>query len=145
MTDIPTTYKGAVNFGAVTLINEATGTSSTMALPAPTSGYRLLHNLDAMFSRTYRPGDRLADGYSGDISVPPTSEAETRRLLEDIWVVHNSDDRPDGQTAWSLSCGDVVVLGEVAWSVSAVGFDHVQLDPKDLTGIPCRQAMEAFR
>ena len=104
--------------------------------------YQLWHNHDAGFWRPYEPGDDIRPGYEGTLEdFPgvgpwgwPTAQREGTRqsypaVLEKIWWIHNRDDRPDGQTAWSLSIGDVVVIGECAWSVDHVGFIPVFLEP----------------
>jgi hypothetical protein len=83
-------------------------------------------NLDAGFWRPYEPGDRLVKGFTGDIEFPRGVAA-----LEAIFVRHNRDDRPDGQLCPSMSVGDVIVLGETAWSVANVGFTPVTVDPAD--------------
>lgn len=100
--------------------------------------YRLLHNLDAEFSRPYQPGDRLAEGYAGVIAVG--EQPRTPAICDAIYARHNADDRPDGQCAPSLSVGDVIVLGEVAYSVASFGFLDVQINPDDPLGIPWLEA-----
>lgn len=117
--------------------------------------YTLYTNLDASFSRPYERGDRLVKGYSGTVPGWDDVDAETQaallatfaedtdRYTEDIFRRHNRDDRPDGQTAPSLSVGDVVVLAETAWSVANLGFVRVDLDPADL--ITDRPYLEVIR
>ena len=90
--------------------------------------YSLYTNVDGGFMKPYQRGERLADGYSGKIEAAD----ETWVTLERIFVRHNMDDRPDGQTNPSLSVGDVVVLGNgEAWSVNDAGFVQVEVDPAD--------------
>jgi hypothetical protein len=90
--------------------------------------YSLYTNVDGGFMKPYQRGERLADGYSGKIEAAD----ETWVTLERIFVRHNMDDRPDGQTNPSLSVGDVVVLGSgEAWSVNDAGFVQVEVDPAD--------------
>lgn len=100
-----------------------------------TVDYRILHNLDARFGRPYEHGDRLADGYCGQVSVSDPAE-----VAELVFVRHNRDDRPDGKSAPSLSVGDVVVIGETAVSVDRWGFVGVSVAPSDLVGLPWLQA-----
>jgi len=91
--------------------------------------YTIFHNLDAGFSRGYQQGDRLVKGHEGDVDV---SVRTTSVGLNAVYERHNRDDRPDGQTAPSLSVGDVVLLGETAFTVAWAGFDRVDVDPDDL-------------
>jgi hypothetical protein len=92
------------------------------------TSYVIFHNLDAGYMRIYQRGDRLADGYRGTIRT----SGDLARAAEAVFSRHNRDDRPDGQSAPSLSVGDVVVFGEVALSVDGRGFAPVHLDPDDL-------------
>ena len=86
-------------------------------------------NIDASYCRPYEPGDRLVKGYSGEVEVV----LDTPTLsLEYLFAIHNRDDRPDGQLCPSQSVGDVIVIGETAWSVASIGFIRVALDPADL-------------
>ena len=98
--------------------------------------YQLFHNQSAGFMRAYEPGDHLVTGYRGEfpgeailgqcVLLKPRTDLPLidvmTGLAERIFRIHNMDDRPDGQTAPSLSVGDVVVIGEVALSVSSVGW-----------------------
>jgi hypothetical protein len=85
-------------------------------------------NMTARFCRGYAPGDRLVKGWQG--VVPPGCAAADR--LEYLFVVHNRDDRPDGQLCPSMSVGDVVKLGDEWWTVQDIGFAKVEVDATDL-------------
>lgn len=87
-------------------------------------------NVGAGFMRAYQPGDRLVKGWEGDIAHHPDDDPFA--ALEKLFMRHNRDDRPDGRLCPSMSVGDVVVLGETAWSVASIGFEEVTLDPADL-------------
>jgi hypothetical protein len=101
--------------------------------------YRLLHNLDTRYStNAYTPGQRLADGYIGEIAFHPEA---LFAAAEAIFLRHNADDRPDGQSAPSLSVGDVVILGEIALSVDRIGWTKVTVNPDDLLGVPYLEAV----
>jgi hypothetical protein len=91
-------------------------------------------NLDARFSRTYEPGDRLVKGWSDRIGAYWLSGGDDslNDLAEIVYGIHNRDDRPDGQLCPAMSVGDVVVIGEVALSVDRAGFKIVQLDANDI-------------
>lgn len=92
--------------------------------------YTCYTNVDRGFDGTYQQGDRLVRGHIGMIEVPiGTSMAAAAEM---VYAVHNRDDRPDGQLCPSMSIGDVVTFGEVALSVSEVGFRSVELRPDDL-------------
>jgi hypothetical protein len=86
-------------------------------------------NIDACFVRAYEPGDRLVKGWAGEIDGDPETPLV---VLEALFMRHNRDDRPDGRLCPSMSIGDVVVLGESAYSVASFGFKGVTLDPADL-------------
>jgi len=103
------------------------------AVMTQTQTYTNYTNLDAKFWRIYEPGDRLVKGWTGEIEF----DLSTRLLgalgiLEVIFAKHNRDDRPDGQMCPSMSVGDVVVLGEHAYSVADMGFEEVTVNPADL-------------
>ena len=87
-------------------------------------------NLDARYDRPYEPGDRLVKGWSGPIE--PGLVETFDDLVEVIFMIHNRDDRPDGQMCPSMSIGDVIVVGELAVSVASIGFVRVAVDPADL-------------
>src|SRR3982750_532086 len=92
-------------------------------------------NLDARYDRPYEPGDRLVKGWSEDFPscFRPVADPDVfHRLAETIFAKHNRDDRPDGHLCPSMSIGDVVVIGEVAFSVDSCGFVEGVLDPADL-------------
>lgn len=95
-----------------------------------TMPYQVLHNLDARFMRGYEPGDRLADGFAGEIASPELDqdrsalEALYQMMLgtaEAVFVRHNRDDRPDGQQFPSISVGDVVIFPNADGISSPVG------------------------
>lgn len=100
--------------------------------------YRILHNLDSDFRRPFEPGDRLADGFIGQ--TQNFDHRDTDRFLEGLFALHNHPDRPDGAVAPSLSIGDVVIVGESAFSVASRGWTPVMIRSEDLLGIPWIQA-----
>jgi hypothetical protein len=102
--------------------------------------YRILHNLDAGFLRSFEPGDRLADGFTGQ--TQNFDLRDTDRFLEGLFALHNHPDRPDGQDAPSLSIGDVIIVGESAFSVASRGFTPVEVRSEDLLGIPWTEASD---
>lgn len=87
-------------------------------------------NIDASYCRPYEPGDRLVQGWMGEVSG--AEGVDLHHIAEVVFALHNADDRPDGQLCPSMSVGDVVVIGEVALSVDRAGFKVVQLDAADL-------------
>lgn len=103
--------------------------------------YRILHNVDARFSRGYQPGDRLVEGHRGSVAGDPL---RPRVTCETVFHVHNRDDRPDGRDAPSLSVGDVVVLGETAWTCASVGFEPVAVAGDDVHPGPYREVARTF-
>jgi len=87
--------------------------------------YQLFHNQSSHYLRGYEPGDELREGWVGEVDHDPAKSELP--VLDQIWWIHNRDDRPDGQIAPSLSVGDVIVLGETAFAVQMVGFRAVTL------------------
>ena len=105
--------------------------------------YTLYHNLSSTSDRgrglgplsgAYEPGDKLVRGWRAQVSID--DPAEPGEALETVFDLHQQDGRPDGQLAPSLSVGDVVVLGESAWSVIRVGWQPVDIDPADIDERP---------
>lgn len=87
--------------------------------------------MDARFDRHYQSGDRLTSGYEAELPRPSDSVLTLPDLCEQLFGIHNRDDRPDGKTAPSLSVGDVIVLRGLdngyAYSVARAGFVKVDL------------------
>jgi len=102
------------------------------------SPYQVFHNLDASFSRPYRPGDALVAGFCGLLTDGTT---DVHRLAEQVFVRHNRDDRPDGREAPSLSVGDVVVVRGRALGVDRIGFVDVELAVADVVEGSYRDAV----
>lgn len=90
--------------------------------------YTILHNVAPdHFLAGYIEGDRLVEGHHAAVEAPSYEDA-----LDDIWVIHNRDNRPDGKLAPSLSVGDVILLwdvegGEDAFKVVDVGFHWIDM------------------
>jgi hypothetical protein len=104
--------------------------------------YQCWTNLDGGRLGPYRPGDRLVRGWTGvlDLSEP---SPQLEPLAEMVFARHNRDDRPDGPPCPSMSVGDVVMFGEAALSVDAIGFATVDVDLADLiTDRGWRQAVD---
>lgn len=100
--------------------------------------YRLLHNVgeEKSFLEGYRPGDTLVVGFEGNIDSPATVSVEALdSLAELVFYRHNRDDRPDAHESPSLSVGDIIVFGEVAFSVLPIGFAQVFVDTEDILDI----------
>lgn len=96
--------------------------------------YRNYTNGSAWMRRGYRPGDVLIAGWADQLEVADPTDAAA--IAEHLFMRHNRDDRPDGQMCPSMSVGDVVVIGEIALTVEAVGFSDCSVDPDDIvTGI----------
>jgi len=103
--------------------------------------YRLYHNLSSHYSRGWESGDKLADGFVG--SMPNFDILDIDKVVWGIFSLHNDDNRPDGQTAPSLSIGDVIVLGETAFTIDFEGTWHrIHLTTDDLMGVDYRTARE---
>jgi len=88
-------------------------------------------NIDSHFMRAYEPGDRLVRGWTSELPFVVTPEL-LMETAEVLFMLHNRDDRPDGQLCPSMSVGDVIVIGETAVSVASFGFEVVQLDANDI-------------
>jgi hypothetical protein len=98
-------------------------------------------NLDSHYLRAYQSGDRLVRGHQGE--VDGSAGLSMVATAERLFTIHNRDDRPDGQLCPSMSVGDVIAFGEIAFSVDACGFKRVDLDHRDL--ITDRSWREAVR
>lgn len=91
--------------------------------------YTLWTNLDSRFRGPYVAGShRLVRGYIR--TAPFEQEPDDREdltLCEEIWQLHNRDNRPDGRMAPSLSVGDVIELQCGSYSVCGEGFVRVEM------------------
>lgn len=87
--------------------------------------YTLWTNLDSGFRRAYAGGDRVVRGFFSHVDLDDITDDLV--MCEEIWQRHNRDNRPDGHTAPSLSVGDVIEFPHASYSVSAMGFDTVQM------------------
>ena len=97
--------------------------------------YKILHNVgsEKSFLDGYRQGDFLVVGFEGEIDLSgDITSGSLEKTAEMVFYRHNRDDRPDAETAPSLSVGDVIVFGEIAVSVLPIGFTHVTVDPSDI-------------
>lgn len=94
--------------------------------------YRLYHSLTNPF-QPYKPGDRLWFDPT-EYEITPRVSGTKSSVLEAIFQRHNSDYRPDGHLAPSLSVGDVVAFGFDTedpewWAVDSVGFRLLDQGP----------------
>jgi hypothetical protein len=102
--------------------------------------YSICHNLDARFMRGYEHGDRLVQGYQGTIEAEGRNAKE---LAEAIFAKHNRDDRPDGNSAPSLSVGDIVTIGgNHSYTVLNFGFLRVYGHVEDIVPGPWAEAFD---
>lgn len=92
--------------------------------------YQIFHNLSHRYKQGFTPGDPMYPGYRGDIVIEQWQPVRGDVVAADaLFFRHNSDDRPDGRSAPSMSVGDVLVLtGDVtvddgdAWSCDSFGW-----------------------
>ena len=93
------------------------------------TSYTLWTNLDSRFRGQYEAGShRLVRGYMSTTPLEQDSDDRDDLLLcEEIWQLHNRDNRPDGQMAPSLSVGDVIELPGGSYSVCGEGFAQVEM------------------
>lgn len=114
-----------------------------------TARYQILHNVDGFPMSGWSPGQTLADGYEGKIPESLRG-AGMETILDWVWTRHNGDNRPDGQTAPSLSCGDVVVISfspdwPLWYTVVDLGWEVVSPSGADRSGLPWRETYEQHR
>ena len=83
----------------------------------------------------YQPGQQLLFIERGEVEFA----GSVTSLLEDLFGLHNMDDRPYRKKVRSMSVGDMVILeladGPQAWVVDHVGWKKVEL--------PSREALNA--
>jgi hypothetical protein len=85
---------------------------------------------------------QFMDGYEARALMIKTAEGEVPSLegdvssaLEDLYMLFNSDERPNRKIVHSLSVGDVVRFGESAYSVELAGFKKLDFfDPETRAG-----------
>ena len=97
-----------------------------MHTPPMNYTYTLWTNVGSGFRRIYQPGDTIVRGFCGTIEASNVDEAADR-----LFARHNSDGRPDGQIAPSMSVGDVIEFNECAVSVADIGFAVVIIADRD--------------
>jgi len=72
------------------------------------------------FFTGYDPADTMKKSWEDVLNLSPN--VSVSYILEKLFQKFNQDDRPNGQTAHSLSIGDVVVLDGKAYAVGTIGF-----------------------
>lgn len=83
----------------------------------------------------YVDSDLLCRTWQGEVEVDETQAREIDlsdamyHACETLFARHNRDDRPDGQVGPSLSVGDVVVIGETAFSCEPQGWSLLTARP----------------
>jgi hypothetical protein len=91
--------------------------------------YEIQRNV-AVLLKGWEMGQQLIEGFDGTIEIDSVEDENT--VPEKIFHKHNMDDRPDGQSAPSLSVGDVVLIkgddGQVAWTVEGMGWRRLDLE-----------------
>lgn len=99
-------------------------------------GYTLYHNVDKRRHADniwgeYRPGDRLAPYYTGEIGGVTEGDGSAWFIdsAHELYAKHNRDSRPCGRLGPSLSIGDVIFFdGGPAFAVALEGFDTIDPD-----------------
>lgn len=90
-----------------------------------TIGYRYFCNVSRDSFTGYGYGDRMILAWEGETPADP----DPLDTLERLFILFNRDDRPTGQICSSMSIGDVVVLGETAWSCTRDGWVVLDMPP----------------
>ncbi|MCL4413426.1 MAG: hypothetical protein M1522_01555 [Actinobacteria bacterium] len=75
----------------------------------------------------YDPDDTFVIGWSESVEADRIED-----VAEIMWMRHNIDNRASGRTCRSMSIGDVVVVGEVAYACESMGFRRLDVGPKTI-------------
>lgn len=106
---------------------------------APNVTISVLHNVSDDHFDGYKPGDLLV--HVADMTVAPD---DVDGLLEEVYTLCNigSAESLDERVATyrrrrnrSLSTGDVLIYGEVAFAVTSVGFERVALHSEQVSRV----------
>ncbi len=88
----------------------------------------------------YDPGDTFVVGWHEPVDAEHVDE-----VPEIMWMHHNADDRPSGQTCRSMCMGDVVVVGEIAYVCESLGFRRLDVGPRTVLPGTFVEYLEATR
>jgi hypothetical protein len=96
---------------------------------------KVMLNQDTNFLSDYAPGNRLVEAASFELDYPEVGGVE--QLLEHVYEQLNVGGDIVPATEWttkyraegnrSLSVGDVVLLGETAWTCSSFGWQNCRV------------------
>jgi hypothetical protein len=96
-------------------------------------------NEDTNFMSGYKTGDRLRKAYSGEEEWNFEDQAQLEGIvpgiLDQIFARFQDENQPDDYVHRSLSCGDVIVTGESAFTVLTSGWGAVTLTMSDVLGV----------
>lgn len=84
----------------------------------------LLFNETARMSRPFHCQDDLRLSVCRWLVTP---RADVQETLEQVYRQANADDRPNGKHERSASVGDVIILGDEAYTVGQSGFERIAL------------------
>lgn len=90
-----------------------------MIVEAP---YVILLNQQSWQQRVWQTEDPMKVAWRGTIPADPTDTGPTAEVLFEIFNIRH----PEGYHDRSLSVGDIVIIGEVAWACESLGWRQVK-------------------
>lgn len=70
-------------------------------------------------------GEVVTDSNVLSLSTDP-NDFPVNNTLEEIFAIHNRDNRPRGREIRSMSVGDIVVIHGEVWLVESIGFKKLE-------------------
>lgn len=77
----------------------------------------------------YKPGDPLCCAYQGEVdySLSAVTGSNINIVLDFLWGMFNTDNRPADYLGPSMSVGSIITLSGVAFAVKPFGFEQVDI------------------
>ena len=88
------------------------------------TAHQLGEGYDYLASHGLLAPEKYREVYQNTIEVEETEEP--METLERLFSIFNRDDRPNGQTGWSMSMGDITVMEGVPYLCDRFGFVRLE-------------------